>query len=415
MSFLTEQALGEHLLTPRGLGDHLLTPWGYISAIWQVCHPRLNQDLLRMAKFFCTSGVYAAAEFRFAGSPQVVVLAEAVAIHRRSAPRISHVSTVVGFSGDISTVNALRHTAIRTTPRKWAQQLAMEWNCSLTRRGDNLFPTDGVELKGIQAFHHEPAWRLRRKHFVELSACLVGVQITWTRDEDHRHWSEYLEGLIIQAWRTDVEGDLLGFLFGSVRPSHRQPIVLELTVPLAQLADDLPLEIVSQNDNSPIPHVPTRTLAPYLQWSACLEEPENDYNPPSQRDYLSPREIIDPTYFRDRTATEDEAIAAEEEEEEKEKDDEEETPEEGSYIEHSEGEQSEQEEEEEEKDDEEETPEEGSYSEHSEGEQSEQEEEEEQDDEEEELELEGSECEISAEEGEQAGAQAEDPEAARRR
>ncbi|GBG60169.1 hypothetical protein CBR_g3413 [Chara braunii] len=185
------------------------------------------------------------------------------------------------------------------------------------------------------------------------------------------------------AWRTDVEGDLLGFLFGSVRSSHRQPIVLELTVPLVQLADDLPLEIVSQSDESPVPHVLTRTLAPYLQCSACLEKPGNDRNPPSQRDYLSPREIIDPSYFQDRTATKDEVIAVEEEEEEEE-------------------------------DDEEETPEEGSYSEHSEGEQSEEEEEEEQDDEEEELELEELERDVSAEEGEQAGAEAEDLEAARK-
>ncbi|GBG76685.1 hypothetical protein CBR_g22903 [Chara braunii] len=184
-------------------------------------------------------------------------------------------------------------------------------------------------------------------------------------------------------------GRLLGFLFGSVRPSHRQPIVLELTVPLAHLVDDLPLEIVSQSDESPVPHILTRTLAPYLQWSACLEEPGNDRNPPSQRDYLSPGEIIDRAYFRDRTTTEDEAIAAEEEA-------------------------AEEEEEEEEGDDEEETPEEGSYNEHSEGEQSE-EEEEEQDDEEEELGSEESEWEDTPEEGEQAGAQAEDPDAARKR
>ncbi|GBG70242.1 hypothetical protein CBR_g6370 [Chara braunii] len=93
------------------------------------------------------------------------------------------------------------------------------------------------------------------------------------------------------------------------------------------------------------------------KWSACLEKPGNDRNPPSQWDYLSPREIIDPAYFRDRTATEDEVIAAEEEaaeEEEEGEDDEEKTPEEGSYSEHSEGEQSEEEEEEEEQSPEEE-------------------------------------------------------------
>ncbi|GBG75261.1 hypothetical protein CBR_g19895 [Chara braunii] len=163
------------------------------------------------------------------------------------------------------------------------------------------------------------------------------------------------------AWRTGVEGDLLGFLFGSVRPDYRQLIVQELTVPLAQLADDLPLEIVSQSDDNPVLHVLTRTLAPYLQWSACLEEPGSGRNPPSQRGYLDPHEIVDLAFFQDRTASENEEVEIEaeeesskEEEEAEEEADEEETPEEGSYSEHSEGEQSEEEEEEEQGDDEEE-------------------------------------------------------------
>ncbi|GBG84566.1 hypothetical protein CBR_g38848 [Chara braunii] len=189
---------------------------------------------------------------------------------------------------------------------------------------------------------------------------LVEVKVTWTRHRDHRQWAEYLELLIIQAWQTGVEGDLLGFLFGLVRPDHRQLIVHELTVPLAQLADDLPLEIVSQIDDSPVPHVLTRTISPYLQWLACLEEPESGRNPLSRRDYLEPHEIVDLVFFRNQTASENEEveIEAEEEsskEEEVEKEtDEEETPEEGSYSEHSGGEQSEDEEEEEQSDDEEE-------------------------------------------------------------
>ncbi|GBG58759.1 hypothetical protein CBR_g159 [Chara braunii] len=209
-------------------------------------------------------------------------------------------------------------------------------------------------------------WRRWQEHFIELSVCLVGVRVTWTQHKDHRQWAEYLELLLIQAWRTEVEGDLLGFLFGSVRTDHSQPISHELTIPLAQLADDLPLKIISQSDDNPVPHVLTQTLAPYLQWSACLEEPGNGRNPPSQRRYLDPREIVDLAFFQDRTASENEEVkieaedeSSEEEEEVKEKTDEEETPEE-------------------------ETPEEGSYSEHSEGEQSEEEAEEEQDDEEEE-------------------------------
>ncbi|GBG66270.1 hypothetical protein CBR_g57868 [Chara braunii] len=178
---------------------------------------------------------------------------------------------------------------------------------------------------------------------------------------DHRQWAEYLELLIIQAWRTKVEGNLLEFLFGSVRPDLRQPIVHKLTVPLAQLADDLPLEMVSQSDDSPVRHVLTRTLAPYLQWSACLEEPGSHRKPPSQRGYLNPHEIVDLAFFQDWTDSENEEIeieaeeeSSEEDEEVKEEADEEKTPEEGSYSEHSAGEQSEEEEEEEQDDDEEE-------------------------------------------------------------
>ncbi|GBG65625.1 hypothetical protein CBR_g51508 [Chara braunii] len=331
MSFLAERALGDPLLVPRC----------YISAIRQVHHPRLSSDLRRLAHFFCTEGVYAAAEFRFAGSPRAVVLAEAVAVHRRSAPGISHVSTVVDFSGDISTTSPLRHTTIKTTLRLWAQQLASEWNRWLTPHGDNYFPMDGIDLDRIRAFQHKPA-------------------VTWTRHEDHCQWAEYLELLIVQAWRTGVQGDLLGFLFGSVRPDHRQPIVQELTVPLAQLADDLPLEIVSQSDNSPVPHVLPRTLTPYLQWLACLDEQGSSRNPLSQHDYLDPHEIVDLAFCQDQTTFENAEVeieaeeeSSEEEEEAEEEDAEVETPEEGSYSEHSEGEQSPEEEEEEEEDQEE--------------------------------------------------------------
>ncbi|GBG79259.1 hypothetical protein CBR_g29310 [Chara braunii] len=105
-------------------------------------------------------------------------------------------------------------------------------------------------------------------------------------------------------------------------------------------------------DESPVPHVLSRTLMPYLQWSACLEEQGGNNNPPSQAEYLNPRRIIDISFFQPHTTSEDEVLTLEEEEEENEEEDdeeeEEETPEEGSYSEHSEGEQSKEEEEEDE-------------------------------------------------------------------
>ncbi|GBG62707.1 hypothetical protein CBR_g31724 [Chara braunii] len=206
-------------------------------------------------------------------------------------------------------------------------------------------------------------------------------QVTWTRTSEQTACIEYLELLIIQAWRTDVEGDLLGFVFGSVRPGHRQPIVQELIVPIVQLADDLLLDIVSQSDDSPASHVITRALTPYLQWTACLEEPGSDSTLPSRQEYLKPYEIIDRAFYPREP---EEVFHGKEEATKEEGDADEETSEEGSYSEFSEGEKSE---EEEELEEEEQDGEEGT----------------------------GSEWEDLPEEAARTGTEAEDPEAARRR
>ncbi|GBG77767.1 hypothetical protein CBR_g24214 [Chara braunii] len=358
MSFLTE----------RALRDHMLAPGGDISAMRQVHHPRFSLDLLRFTQFFSTTGVYAIAEFRFAANRQALVLAEASAYRLLSAPGVSHMSTVVVFSGDISSIDPLWHTTVRAELRKRGQQLAVEVNQWLAWHGDNLVVTDNIDVGGLRTSRHEPP-------------------LTWMRDIEHHAWIEYAELLIVQAWRTEVEGDLLGFLFGSVRPDHRQLIMRELTVPLAQLVDDLSLDIISQCDESPVPYVLSQTLSPYLHWSACLEGQEGDNNQPSQVKYLNPRRIIDISFFQPHTTSKDEVLALEEEEEE---DDEE------------------KEQEEDDEEEEEETPEEGSYSEHSEEEQSEKEEEEDQEQEE-------SERENSGEEANCTEVQKEDPKATARR
>ncbi|GBG90832.1 hypothetical protein CBR_g51337 [Chara braunii] len=191
-------------------------------------------------------------------------------------------------------------------------------------------------------------WQVWRETFVDLSMCLARVQVTWTRTDEHQECIEYVELLIIQAWRTDVDGDLLGFLFGSVLPGHRQPITQELVVPLAQLADDLSLDIVTQSDDSPAPHVITWTLASYLQWTACLEEPGSESTLPSRHDYLKPYGIIDRVFFPKEDP--EEALEGEEEATEEEGDADEETSEKGSYSECSEGEKTKEEEEVEEED-----------------------------------------------------------------
>ncbi|GBG90545.1 hypothetical protein CBR_g50888 [Chara braunii] len=155
---------------------------------------------------------------------------------------------------------------------------------------------------------------------------------------EHPTWIENPELLIIQGWRTNTEGDLVGFLFGSVRPGRRQLIAQELIATIVQLAEDLSPDIYFQSDNSPAPYIFERSLDPYLQWTSCLEEPRDEDTLPSRQEYLKPYEII-PHAFYPRAK---EVVIDDEEE-----DDDEETSEEGSYSKYSEGELSEEEEEEE--------------------------------------------------------------------
>ncbi|GBG82326.1 hypothetical protein CBR_g34609 [Chara braunii] len=163
-------------------------------------------------------------------------------------------------------------------------------------------------------------------------------QVARIQTDEHPACLENVELLIIQAWKTNVEGDLLGFLFGSVRPGHRQLIAQELIAPIVQLADDLSLDIVSQSDDSPAPHVLARSLDPYLQWSTCLEEPGDEDTLPSRQEYLKSYGLINHAFYPKA-----EEVVIDDGEE----DGDDETSEEGSYSEYSEGEPSEEEEEEE--------------------------------------------------------------------
>ncbi|GBG61889.1 hypothetical protein CBR_g23839 [Chara braunii] len=94
ISFSTEQVINECLMTPRGR----------IATIRQVQRPRLSPDLLRFATFFNTTAIHAA-EFRFVHARATRVLAEISAFQRLSSPGVSHVSVIVTFTGDITTLH----------------------------------------------------------------------------------------------------------------------------------------------------------------------------------------------------------------------------------------------------------------------------------------------------------------------
>ncbi|GBG81764.1 hypothetical protein CBR_g33942 [Chara braunii] len=148
----------------------------------------------------------------------------------------------------------------------------------------------------------------------------------------------------VGLWYGQVEILSKHFLFGSVPSGRRQLIAQELIASIVQLADDLSPDIYSQSDDSPAPYVLERSLDPYLQWTACLEEPRDEDTLPSRQEYLKPYNIIPHAFY----LKVEEVVIDDEEEDADEEDDNEETSEEGSYSEYSEGELSEEEEEEEE-------------------------------------------------------------------
>ncbi|GBG91678.1 hypothetical protein CBR_g53491 [Chara braunii] len=383
MSFAIERAFGDLLLMPRG----------EISAIRQVHHPWISPDFLRLAQFFCTSGVYGTAEFRFTNDAQVVVLAEATAFQRRAAPGISHVSTVVVFSDDIAAFDPTLQAAINSTLYKWGRDLATDWDRRLTRHGDECYPVDDIEVNTLRTTLREPLVVLPelapfQLQFVELSFCLLRVDLNWTWEGDRRPASETVELIVIQAWKTNVAGDLMGFVFGAVNRGYQSQIVRELMIVIARLANELPLDIVSQSDEEPVPHVLSKTLAPSLQWSACIEERWEDDHFPSRNEYLDVHSLTNPRFFRQPTTFEWAALRAEEEaKEELEEELTKEAGEVAARLAEDEEEEREAEEEAGEAEDEEEEEaewetseeEEEAYSEHSEGEQSEEEEDEDDD------------------------------------
>ncbi|GBG78555.1 hypothetical protein CBR_g27780 [Chara braunii] len=130
-----------------------------------------------------------------------------------------------------------------------------------------------------------------------------------------------------------------------IRPDLEKPFILitdwqpeAISAILAQVGSS-GLETGAQSDDSPAPHVLKRSLDPYLQWTACLEEPRDEDTLSSRQEYLKPYDIVPHTFY----PRAEEVVIDDDDEE----DEDEETSEEGSYSEYSEGELSEEEEEEE--------------------------------------------------------------------
>ncbi|GBG74320.1 hypothetical protein CBR_g18731 [Chara braunii] len=128
-------------------------------------------------------------------------------------------------------------------------------------------------MSGIRALTHQDKSR---------PAGAVRALEPTDKDEEDEIPNDEVELLIVQAWRTNTGEKLLGLLFGKVGDGHLEPITNEVLVFLAQLLDNLPLDIISRCDKRVTVATLTRTLVSHLLWSMCTElDGDNCYYPSS--------------------------------------------------------------------------------------------------------------------------------------
>ncbi|GBG89199.1 hypothetical protein CBR_g48907 [Chara braunii] len=136
----------------------------------------------------------------------------------------------------------------------------------------------------------EEKWDGWWEAYAKLVFCLLEVGFRWFEPapygEGPKLPDDEVELLIVQAWRTTTEGNLLGILFGKVDDGNLAPITSELLVFLTQLVDDLPLDILSRCDNQSGTHMLSRTLESRLLWSTCTELDDDNYVYQSQAPFL---------------------------------------------------------------------------------------------------------------------------------
>ncbi|GBG70249.1 hypothetical protein CBR_g6377 [Chara braunii] len=244
---------------------------------------------------------------------------ETIFEYRRAEVRtdVALIATVVG--------NPLREFS--KDDRRRANERARDYKRGTVRKAENRRERN---MDGSSAPVHE--WLRWWQTYAAISLCLVDIDLTWWKDGDQPVVSENVELLLIQAWKTDAEGDFLGFVFGSVESGHRQTIVNKLLILQTELLDDLRLDVISHSDKSPVPHILSRRLVLYQQWSACLEGDDDNACYPSHS-YPDPGRITDALFNLVSGGEEEEG---EEEDEEEEESEEETSEEDEDYSEHSE-------------------------------------------------------------------------------
>ncbi|GBG71953.1 hypothetical protein CBR_g10890 [Chara braunii] len=176
--------------------------------------------------------------------------------------------------------------ASRTVPDERRNDSASQGECYAVVWGIQHFHPYLYGQKFLLVTDHEPLLALKKL------TDYTGMIGRWAV-----RLQEYEFDIVHRKTERHGNADGLTRLHRPVRSCCRRLLTQELRVPIAQLADHLDISIVSQVDPRLVPHVTSRTPSPYLKWSACVEGFPSRI-PPSRLDYLYPRDIVDPAFYR---------------------------------------------------------------------------------------------------------------------
>ncbi|GBG66525.1 hypothetical protein CBR_g63107 [Chara braunii] len=209
------------------------------------------------------------------------------------------ISAILAQKGNDGKEHVIEY-ASRTVPDERRNDFALQGECYAVVWGIQHFHPYLYGQKFLLVTDHEPLLALKKL------TNYTGMIGRWAM-----RLQEYEFDIVHRKTERHGNADGLTCLHRPERPRCRGLLTQELTVPIAQLADDLDVSIVSQVDPRLVPHVTSRTLSPYLQWSACVEGFPSRI-PPSRLDYLDPRDIVDPAFYRPSYEDELEEIIREE-------------------------------------------------------------------------------------------------------
>ncbi|GBG90005.1 hypothetical protein CBR_g50098 [Chara braunii] len=220
------------------------------------------------------------------------------------------ISAILAQKGNDGREHVIEY-ASRMVPDERRNDSAPQGECYASARAPTL--SYGVKENSAPLLSEEKrdTWW---EEYIELAFCLLEIEFRWSEaapfGEGPEHPEDSVELLIIQAWRTAEQGDLLGIVFGKVEEGNLTLITDELLVFVTQLVDGLPLDILLHSDKQPGTHalyleIDVTDLTfwdPIARRNAAQDEEIGEAEKEEEEEEPSGEEQDDPDYVPEREA-----------------------------------------------------------------------------------------------------------------